>query len=63
VLEHRAKEIRIETPGIPVQLDGDYVSETPMTFSSDPGALLVSVPAGPLPAIFGREHVDRRPRN
>jgi diacylglycerol kinase (ATP) len=60
VLERRTNEIRLETPGIPVQLDGDYVAETPMTFSVDAGALLVSVPAGPLPAIFGRAHVDRR---
>jgi hypothetical protein len=33
-----------------------------MTFSVDPGALLVSVPRGPLAQIFAREHVDRRAR-
>lgn len=50
--ESRARSVSIETPGIPVQLDGDFVGETPMEFSIDPGALRVSLPAGPLPAIF-----------
>lgn len=56
----RVSEVRVETPGLPVQLDGDYAGETPMTFSVKRGGLLVSVPAGPLPEVFGREHVDRR---
>ena len=60
VIEGRAREVRIETPGLAVQLDGDFVGETPMTFRSEPGALLVSVPSGPLSPIFAREHVDRR---
>ena len=50
--ESRARSVSIETPGIPVQLDGDFVGETPMEFSIDPRALRVSLPAGPLPAIF-----------
>lgn len=48
----RAEEVHVETPALPVQLDGDYFGETPMTFRVDRGALLVSVPAGPLPAII-----------
>ena len=56
----RAPELTIETPGLAVQLDGDYAGETPMTFSVERSALLVSVPAGPLPPLFGREHIDRR---
>lgn len=56
----RVPEVRVETPGLPVQLDGDYAGETPMTFSVKRGGLLVSVPAGPLPPVFGRGHVDRR---
>jgi len=52
VLENRARIVTIETTGIPVQLDGDFVGETPMEFRIDPGALRVSLPAGPLPAIF-----------
>jgi YegS/Rv2252/BmrU family lipid kinase len=49
----RARELEFVTPGIPVQLDGDYVGETPMRFAVEPGALLVSIPAGPLPPILG----------
>lgn len=62
MLRLREPSLTLETPGLPVQLDGDYVGETPMTFSADQGALLVSVPAGPLAAIFGGPHQDRRKR-
>ncbi len=62
IVHVRTPELTVETPGLAVQLDGDYVGATPMTFSVDPGALLVSVPRGPLAQIFGREHVDRRAR-
>jgi YegS/Rv2252/BmrU family lipid kinase len=48
----RARAISIDTPGIAVQLDGDYVGETPMTFTIEPRALAVSLPGGPLPAIL-----------
>jgi YegS/Rv2252/BmrU family lipid kinase len=48
------EELAIETAGLPVQLDGDYVGQTPMTFRCEPRALLVSVPAGPLTNIFAR---------
>jgi len=61
IVHLRTPELAIETPELAVQLDGDYVGETPMTFSADAGALLVSVPAGPLAPIFAREHIDRRP--
>lgn len=60
MITFRTPELHIQTAGIPVQLDGDPVGETPMSFSVDPGALLVSVPAGELAPIFAREHVDRR---
>jgi len=60
LLQFQAKEVVFETPGFPVQLDGDPVGETPMTFTIEPGGLLVSVPSGPLAPIFGREHKDRR---
>ena len=49
----RTTQLSIETPGIPVQLDGDYVAETPVEIAIEPGALEVSLPPGPLPAIFG----------
>jgi YegS/Rv2252/BmrU family lipid kinase len=60
MLRFRAGELRFESAGFPVQLDGDPVGHTPMTFSVDERALLVSVPKGPLAAIFDRPHVDRR---
>lgn len=60
VFETRAAEVVVSTPGLPVQLDGDYAGETPMRFSVERGGLLVSVPAGELPPIFGRPHTDRR---
>ncbi|MCC7366755.1 MAG: diacylglycerol kinase family lipid kinase [Dehalococcoidia bacterium] len=47
-----AHEVTIDTPGIPYQLDGDYAGESPVTFRADPGALRVSLPAGPRPAIL-----------
>ena len=52
-IEGRTAELRVITSGLAVQLDGDYAGETPMTFSVAPRALLVSVPAGRLSAIFG----------
>jgi len=61
IMHLRTPELTIETAGLPVQLDGDYAGETPMRFCVDPGALLVSVPGGPLARIFAREHIDRRP--
>ncbi|MGE5594971.1 MAG: diacylglycerol/lipid kinase family protein [Hyphomicrobiales bacterium] len=52
VMHERAAEVVIETAGIPLQLDGDFAGETPVRLWVDPGALLVSVPAGPLPEIL-----------
>ncbi len=52
-LQWRAHEVRIETRGLPLQLDGDFAGETPVTFTVERHALLVSIPAGPLPALFG----------
>jgi diacylglycerol kinase family enzyme len=48
----RVPEIVLETPGIAVQLDGDYAGESPVRFTVDPGALLLSIPAGEPPAIL-----------
>jgi YegS/Rv2252/BmrU family lipid kinase len=48
----RTSELRLETPGLAVQLDGDYFGETPMKFTVEPAALRVSLPAGRLPEIF-----------
>jgi diacylglycerol kinase (ATP) len=48
----RAATVEVETPGLPVQLDGDFVGETPMSFSVQPAALAVSIPAGASPDIL-----------
>ena len=48
----RGREVSIKTPGIPVQVDGDVIGETPMQFTVAPHSLVVSVPAGPLPALL-----------
>lgn len=53
VLDAAVPELVVETPGLPVQLDGDYAGVTPMRFGLRPRALLVRVPAGPLPPIIG----------
>ena len=48
----RVKELCLETPGISVQLDGDYFRESPIRFSVDPGALLLSIPSAVRPALL-----------
>lgn len=42
---HRAREVKIVTRGsLPVQVDGDHIGETPMTFRAVPGALVALLP-------------------
>ncbi|MBI5948766.1 MAG: diacylglycerol kinase family lipid kinase [Chloroflexi bacterium] len=48
----RGSGVSFETPGFPIQLDGDTVGETPVRLTVRPRALRVSVPAGPLPAVL-----------
>jgi YegS/Rv2252/BmrU family lipid kinase len=42
----RIQQLEIVTPGIPVQADGEYFGETPMTFSVAPKALTILMPPG-----------------
>jgi diacylglycerol kinase family enzyme len=49
----RAHSFSVETPGIPIQLDGDVCGKTPASFRVASGVLRVSVPAGPLPPVLG----------
>ncbi len=42
----RARSIVIETPGLPVQIDGEYAGSTPIRIGIVPLALTVIVPAG-----------------
>jgi YegS/Rv2252/BmrU family lipid kinase len=39
-------EVEVRTPGIPVQVDGEYLAETPMRFTVKPRAMPVLVPRG-----------------
>lgn len=48
----RTSSIQVETPGLPVQLDGDAAGETPLTVRLQPSAVNVRVPAGEVPGIF-----------
>lgn len=58
---HRARSVQIETRNpIPVQVDGDHIGYTPMTFESVPGALYALLPPT-LPAdLLHAEHTPPR---
>jgi YegS/Rv2252/BmrU family lipid kinase len=58
---HRARKIRIETVDqLPVQIDGDHIGSTPMTFESAPGALLALLPATMPTDLLHAERVTPR---
>jgi hypothetical protein len=42
----RLKELEVVTPGIPVQADGEYFGETPMTFTIEEKVLTILMPPG-----------------
>ncbi len=44
VVYKKASLVEVKTPGIPVQIDGEFLGETPMTFGVAPDALRVIVP-------------------
>ena len=48
----RVRSFEIETPGIPVQLDGDPAGETPMTFECVPAVATMIVPRGLTTPLF-----------
>jgi YegS/Rv2252/BmrU family lipid kinase len=52
-LTARVHEVEVTTAGIPYQLDGDLVGQTPARFSVEAGALSMSIPAGLLPPVLG----------
>jgi YegS/Rv2252/BmrU family lipid kinase len=52
---HRLADLAIETPGLAVQADGEYLGETPMTFSVEAQALDVLLPRGRGQELFGAE--------
>ena len=46
VLHRSVTSVDVRTGGLPVQIDGEYLGETPLRFSVAPGALRVIVPRG-----------------
>ena len=50
---YRARSVTLVTrPRVPVQVDGDWIGETPMTFEAVPHALKVVVPRGSVNGLF-----------
>ena len=54
VVSQQVESLEIATPGLPVQLDGEYLGETPLRFEVAPGALRVIVPRGLKSPLFAR---------
>ncbi len=46
VVQREIEELDVRTAGLPVQIDGEYLGETPLRFAVVPGALRVIVPKG-----------------
>lgn len=53
VLYRSVAALDVATAGLPVQIDGEYVGDTPLRFSVAPGALRVIVPRGLKSPLFG----------
>jgi YegS/Rv2252/BmrU family lipid kinase len=49
----RLRRIQVETPGLPVQVDGEYIGDTPVELSVAPAALVVLLPRGKGSKLFG----------
>jgi diacylglycerol kinase (ATP) len=50
---HRLRHLSIDTPGLAIQADGEYLGETPATFTVEPNALHVLLPKGHGHELFG----------
>jgi YegS/Rv2252/BmrU family lipid kinase len=50
----RVHELEVASPGLPVQVDGEYIGETPMRFSIAPSMLEVLLPRGKAEALWRR---------
>jgi YegS/Rv2252/BmrU family lipid kinase len=55
VTYRRLRSLGIATPGLPVQVDGEYLGETPVRFEVVPAALRVVVPHGLESELFARD--------
>jgi YegS/Rv2252/BmrU family lipid kinase len=49
----RLRRVQVETPGLPVQVDGEYIGETPVELSVAPSSLDVLLPRGKGSKLFG----------
>ncbi len=56
VLYRQLTSFDVRTPGLPVQVDGEYLGETPLRFEVAPAALRVVVPRGLRRGVLGRGH-------
>jgi YegS/Rv2252/BmrU family lipid kinase len=53
VLYTQSPQVAIDTPGIPVQLDGEYCMDTPLLLTAAPQSLTVILPKGKRGKVFG----------
>ncbi len=53
VTYEKVDSLEVRTPGLPVQVDGEYLCETPLRFETAPAALRVIVPRGLRSPLFG----------
>jgi YegS/Rv2252/BmrU family lipid kinase len=49
----RVRELEVISLGLPVQVDGEYIGETPMRFTVAPSAVEVLLPSGRARELFG----------
>lgn len=59
ILYRQVHEISIQTPNVPLQLDGDRCGESPLTVTVAPSALTIITPRGRNLSLF--EHATPRP--
>lgn len=48
----RTSRFEVTTAGLPVQIDGDVIGQTPIALTVERAALRMSVPTGPLPPVL-----------
>lgn len=61
VVSRPLESLEITTPGLAVQIDGEYLGETPMRFEVAPAALRVMVPRGYKGPLFSSPSTDPLP--
>jgi diacylglycerol kinase family enzyme len=62
ITEARIRELEVLTPGLRVQIDGEYIGETPVRFTVAPAALDILLPPAAAPSLFGSPAViNQRP--